>query len=465
MMPPLIYYIICTILSVTILIGISLMSKVKTAVLGNLLSSFATAFAIIVTLVYFNIFSEPIILYVILACLAIGTIIGMFLAQKVKMIQMPQLVALLNGVGGAASALVGAGAMFTSTTTFDFATAVIALIIGIITFTGSLIAAGKLANIIDGKPVIWKGHQTLTTTPIVLLFAIIVCAIVLDIPGSIIMLIAVPVSAFLGIAFSIRVGGADMPITISLLNSLSGVAGAIAGMAIGDILLVTIGGIVGASGLLLTQIMCRSMNSSLLNILQGKTSATKKNTKVPTKVDNNIKISTEVQDLSASQVLCKAKKVIIVPGYGMALAQAQHLVKQLSDTLEKNGVEVKYAIHPVAGRMPGHMNVLLCEADVEYEQLFEMDDINVEFSSCDACIVVGANDVLNPAARDAEGTPIYGMPILNVDQAKHIIICNYDLRPGYAGVENPIYTRNSGINLLLGDAAETLQNLLNELKM
>ena len=178
-----------------------------------------------------------------------------------------------------------------------------------------------------------------------------------------------------------------------------------------------------------------------------------------------LEVPTDLAQTSAIRVLSKAKKVIIVPGYGMAIAQAQHLVKQLSDTLEKNGAEVKYAIHPVAGRMPGHMNVLLCEADVEYEQLYEMDDINEEFKDCDVCIVVGANDVLNPAARESEGTPIYGMPILNVDESKHIIFCNMSLNPGYAGVDNPLYNRSSGMSLLLGDASETLEQLLNELNM
>ena len=307
-------------------------------------------------------------------------------------------------------------------------------------------------------------------------------------------------SILFGVFFSIRVGGADMPITISLLNSLSGVAGAIAGMAVSDIFLVAVGGIVGASGLLLTQIMCRAMNRSLLSILMGTTK--KPIQKQPVITDNeNEQLVQRVMDLEkkikeleeivknlegrvqalstqldeaeqqgaatpeekkdpVADILGKAKNVIIVPGYGMALAQAQHQVKQLADKLTSKGATVRYAIHPVAGRMPGHMNVLLAEADVSYEDLYEMEAINDDFAKADLAIVIGANDVLNPAARNAEGTPIYGMPVLNVDQAPEVIICNYDLKPGYAGVENPLYTRERGVYLELGDAKETLQRLM-----
>lgn len=475
------YYIACTLLSLIILYGISLMSKVKTAVKGNLLNSIATALAIIVALIYFEIFPQKAVLYIIILCMAIGIIIGLYLTKKVRMIEMPQLVAFLNGIGGAASLIVGGCTLFVTNSKFELATAIIALIIGTMTFTGSLIAAAKLSNLISVRPVTWKFHQVLIGISIISILVIIALFIIVNnLPILLLLLIATILSGFLGVAIVIRVGGADMPITISLLNSFSGVAGSICGMAIGDILLVSVGGIVGASGLILTQIMCESMNSSLLKILQGKT--TTKTSEEKLSISENDKYKNQngsienesienksiendstKKELKASEVLSKAKKVIIVPGYGMALAQAQHLVKQLSDTLESNGSEVKFAIHPVAGRMPGHMNVLLCEVDVDYDQLYEMDDINDEFSSCDVCIVVGANDVLNPAARDAVDTPIYGMPILNVDRAKHIIFCNYDLKPGYAGIDNPLYKRTEDVSLLLGDASETLQNLLNEL--
>ena len=463
-MEPFVYYIICAFLSITVLIGIALMSKVKTAIMGNILSSVATLIAIIVTLLYFRILSDKWTIYTIFVCLFVGSIIGLILAQKVKMIQMPQLVATLNGVGGAASALVGGAAIFSANATFELATATVALFVGTLTFTGSLIAAGKLANIIDGRPVVWKGHTALMSTSISLLLFILITFLFFNPPMLLTTIVAIFISAFLGIGIAIRVGGADMPITISLLNSFSGVAAAIAGLAINDILLVSIGGIVGSSGLLLTQIMCKSMNSSLSKILQGKTSVSKGVHNKEKKSEDVGHVNEKSKDVPVEEILRSAKKAIIVPGYGMAIAQAQHLVKQLSDILEDNGCEVKYAIHPVAGRMPGHMNVLLAEADVSYEQLYEMEDINDEFKDCDVCIVVGANDVLNPAAREAEGTPIYGMPILNVDEAKHIVFCNSSLSPGYAGVENPLYKRTEGISILLGDASETLANIIKDIK-
>ena len=241
-----------------------------------------------------------------------------------------------------------------------------------------------------------------------------------------------------------------MPITISLLNSLSGVAAAISGLAVADVLLVSVGAIVGASGLLLTQIMCRAMNRKLLDILLGKTTVFQTE-------EREIKEKKSQKD--PLKLVKSAKNVIIVPGYGMAVAQAQHLVKSLADKLKARGAQVRFAIHPVAGRMPGHMNVLLAEADVDYEDLYEMEAINSDFKNADLTIVVGANDVLNPAARNMEGTPIYGMPILNVDECPEVLIFNYDLRPGYSGVPNPLYEKEN-VTLVLGDAAETLPEIL-----
>ncbi|HBN83055.1 MAG TPA: NAD(P)(+) transhydrogenase (AB-specific), partial [Clostridiales bacterium] len=270
---------------------------------------------------------------------------------------------------------------------------------------------------------------------------------------------------FFGVAFTIRVGGADMPITISLLNSLSGVAGSIAGMASNNPLTVAIGGIVGASGLLLTQIMCRSMNRHLLDILLGKTTSTGHSKGVAVEASTVVTASDSEEDIVSdlASIIKSAKRVIIVPGYGMALAQAQHLVSQLSDSLEQNGALLDFAIHPVAGRMPGHMNVLLAEANISYEKLREMDDINPEFPNCDLAIVIGANDVINPAANTAEGTPIYGMPVLDVDKAKHIVICNFDLKPGYAGVDNPLYKMRN-VTMKLGDAKDTVKELIDMLR-
>ena len=466
-----IYYILCALLSLLVLQGISMMSKVETAVKGNTLSAVSLFLGVVLTLVFYGIFSVGTIYLFIL----VGSIIGFLLAKKVKMIEMPQLVALLNGVGGAASAFVGIlsfvriGSIPSNYETFTSITAILAVVIGLITLVGSLVAAAKLHKVLPQHPVIWPKHQLIASTLLVLS---IIAVVLSGFAGAttqllfnpyFIILLAILASSLFGYTFAIRVGGADMPITISLLNSLSGVAGAIAGMAIGDILLIAVGGIVGASGLFLTQIMCRSMNRDLMTILLGKTAV------VPTKqskesqpaetADDSHEVIEETIDYSS---LLKAKEVIIVPGYGMALAQAQHLVKQLADQLSSQGANVRFAIHPVAGRMPGHMNVLLAEADVPYDQLHEMEIINPDFKQTDLVVVVGANDVLNPAARDAEGTPIHGMPILNVDQAKEVIICNFDTKPGYAGVDNPLY-HNQNTKMLLGDAKESLQLLLQAL--
>ena len=480
----LLYYFICTVLALVVLLGLFMMTKVKTAVKGNMLSAFGLLAGIVVTLIRYNVLGV-VSIYIFML---IGILIGLIMYRRVKMIQMPQMVALLNGLGGAASAIVGTlsligiGNAQTDYFVFSNVTASLALVVGLITLVGSLIAAGKLHRILPQKPVVWKNHAAITKFTLAgsLLAVVLALFIGISIPvisnPYFILLVAIIFSSFFGYVFAIRVGGADMPITISLLNSLSGVAGAVAGMAIGHILLVAVGGIVGASGLLLTQIMCKAMNRSLMDILTGKTSAKSKQQTKKLAIANPSEVIIEKEEVSstgkskelntktATDVLALAKSVIIVPGYGMALSQAQHLVKQLADQLELNGADVKYAIHPVAGRMPGHMNVLLAEADVSYEQLYEMDAMNDEFKNTDAVIVIGANDVLNPAARDAVDTPIYGMPILNVDQAKEIIICNFDLSPGYARVENPLYERTEGVYLKLGDAKESLQQLLMELK-
>lgn len=493
------YYGLCALLSIGILVGIAFMSKVKKAVLGNRISAICLFLGIALTLVY-NAILPAWTLYV---GIALGVIVGLIMAEKVQMIQMPQMVALLNGLGGAASAIVGGFAMFGIGTGLDYfskTTSALAFAIGMLTLTGSLVAAGKLHKILPQKPIIYKGHQFWTMASLILTLVAVILYIVLQPLPLTITIIAIAIfvlAGFFGYIFAIRVGGADMPITISLLNSLSGVAGAIAGLAINDLLLVAIGGIVGASGLLLTQIMCKAMNRKIGAILLGATSAhegkkpvekaktaetaqladnqtqaetTKADEKTiensseeNTVVEEKAEVAEEVAKVDPIEVLKNAKSVIIVPGYGMAIAQAQHLVKQLADKLVEQGSSVKYAIHPVAGRMPGHMNVLLCEANVEYEDLYEMQDVNPEFATADATIVIGANDVLNPAAREAEGTPIYGMPILSVDKCKNIFIFNYDLKPGYAGVENPLYTRKEGVYLYLGNARETLKTVLTQL--
>ncbi len=464
-----VYYVICAVLSILVLVGIAMMSKVKTAARGNALSATAMGLGVIVTLLKLQVVTLPWLIGGIL----IGGIIGTLLYTRVKMIQMPQMVALLNGIGGGASALVGALTLFqlpVSNVYFTLVTAFLAIIIGMLTLVGSLVAAGKLHRVLPQKSVVWPFHNVATSlTLIVAVFFLLIGTLNYQMPNALIyaMIGTMLFSALFGLYFSIRVGGADMPITISLLNSLSGVAGAIAGMAIGDIFLVAVGGVVGASGLLLTQIMCRAMNRSLINILipHGKAKAPAKSAAPASKTPATPQPKQESSPIDQAVAMLRgAKRVIIVPGYGMALAQAQQQVKQLADKLARGGADVKYAIHPVAGRMPGHMNVLLAEANVDYDSLYEMEAINDQFANTEAVIVIGANDVLNPAARNAEGTPIYGMPVLNVDQAKQVIICNFDLKPGYAGVENPLYSRGEGVALCLGDAKATIDQILSGLE-
>ncbi|MCR5207365.1 MAG: NAD(P)(+) transhydrogenase (Re/Si-specific) subunit beta [Eubacterium sp.] len=464
LIPNTVFYIISGVLVLGVLIGLSLMSKPKTARAGNALSAASAVIAIAVTMYNYEILTAPFIW----GAIAVGIVFSLIIIFKVKMIQMPQLVALLNGFGGLSSALVAVLSHRQAEDKFSSYAALIALVIGFVTFTGSLVAAGKLAKLLPQKPVVVKGH----TAIIVITLILTVLAVIVDADLWVVALLA----AEFGIMFSIRVGGADMPITISLLNSLSGVAGGIAGIAVGDVMLVAIGGIVGASGLLLTQIMCKAMNRKLINILLGSTSvkavketapeadaeeaATEAETEEEPEAEAEAQETEEEKsELTPSEILGNVSKVIIIPGYGMALAQAQSKVKMLADKLEEKGADVKFAIHPVAGRMPGHMNVLLCEVDVPYDKLYEMDVINPEFADCDAVIVVGANDVINPAANTAEGTPIYGMPVLDAAAAKNVIICNFDENPGYAGVPNPLYKMDNTL-LLLGDAKETVQTLI-----
>ena len=482
-----VYYIICGVLSIGVLLGINMMSKVKSAVKGNRLSALCMLAAVCVTLYKYQIFSAG----MMWAGLAIGAAIGIYLTIKVEMITMPQTVALLNGLGGAASAvaaLLTLAAVNSQAGIFAIVTGGIALAVGALTFSGSLIAAGKLHKLLPQKPTVLPAHQALTTVSFLGMIAFIV---LLPIKPELMMSISVAglvISLLFGIFFAIRVGGADMPITISLLNSTSGVAASIAGMAIGDILLVSVGGIVGASGLLLTQIMCRAMNRSLASILFSKAASPAKSAQPAKPASPSASSSKEASEKQAQQTgeakpaqqeltatghadksqlpswFSNAKEIIFIPGYGMALSQAQGLVKQLADKLESMGKNVRFAIHPVAGRMPGHMNVLLCEVDIPYDKLYEMEAINPDFDKTDLAIIIGASDVVNPAANTAEGTPIYGMPVLAAEKAKKLIICNYDLQPGYAGVPNPLYEPNPNTMMLLGDAKESINTMLDSLR-
>ncbi len=466
-MSDLTYYILSGVCVALVLLGINLMSKVKLSVKGNALSAVSMVMAMAIIVVKNQLWPRDwnLALY---AVLAIAAVYGIYMALQIKMIAMPQTIALLNGLGGAASALVAAVTAIEGATgaypVFESATAGLALAVGGVTLTGSLIAAGKLARILDARPKSLKNHNLIFGA---LLLACVV-GMVMQTVGCGAWAILTGVTALVaGVVFVMRVGGADMPITISLLNSLSGVAGGIAGMAIGDPLLVVVGGIVGASGLILTQDMCKAMNRTLGAILTGKTTATPAKTPVAVaavaKAEEKKAAPVEAKaakldEQGAAAALQKAKKVIIVPGYGMALSQAQGEVAHLTSVLEARGTEVKFAIHPVAGRMPGHMSVLLCEADIDYDKLFMMEDINDDFASCDMAIVIGANDVTNPAANTAEGTPIYGMPVLSVEKAPMTVFCNFDTKPGYAGVDNPLYTADN-VLMMLGDAKASVAKL------
>ena len=460
-----IYNILTVLLSLCVLYSIHLMNNPKTAVRGNALGALALTVAVVVTLVSAKILTLP-ILWV---SMFIGSAIGTYFAVRVTMIQMPQVVALLNGFSGGSAAVV-ALLMLTSLGVpelFGKLAAGQAILIGPMTFSASLVAAGKLHGKLPQKPIVLPRHSMLCGSLIAAGF-LLWGWIALDSSPTPFFATSVlfTLSLIFGVLFSIRVGGADMPITISLLNALTGIAGALAGMVVADPLLVAVGGIVGAAGLLLTRLMCKAMNRNLMSILLGQTAKSSVSKAVSSStLSEPVQQKTTLENIVspmefAASVLARAQKVIIVPGYGMALAQAQHTVKSLADLLESRGADVAYAIHPVAGRMPGHMNVLLAEADVDYEKLLEMDAANPLFADSDVVLVVGANDVINPAAKEAEGTPIYGMPVLDVSDAPHVIICNYDAKPGYAGVENPLYTRE-GVLLLEGDAARTVDEVKN----
>ncbi len=468
-----VFYILSAFLSVAVLLGIHWMSKVETAARGNRLSAVAMLAAIIVTFIRYQIVGVA----DIWIGLAAGSVISLIIVKRTKMIAMPQLVGLLNGLGGFAS--VGAAILTLGYRQdiglFERVTALVGMAVGAFTFSGSVVAAGKLHRILPQKPIRLPAGRLLLGASAALMLLLLVIHVLLPGGMAIVWLLAL-VSLLFGLLFALPVGGADMPITISLLNSTSGVAAAITGMAIGDVLLVSVGGIVGASGLLLTRIMCKAMNRKLSSILLASpvkapaASTVRSNEQdvlqVQQPFEDTVPESVHVQEAVAAQEgdlpvwLGEAKRVIIIPGYGMAVSQAQEQVKALHDALERGGREVRFAIHPVAGRMPGHMNVLLAEVDIPYDKLFEMDEINPDMSSTDLVLVIGANDVVNPAANTAEGTPIYGLPVLNAQEAKRLVICNFDGKPGYAGVDNPLYEAHPDVLLMFGDAKESLQRIL-----
>ncbi|HDQ44674.1 MAG TPA: NAD(P)(+) transhydrogenase (Re/Si-specific) subunit beta, partial [bacterium] len=444
--------------SILFILGIKMLSKPDTARRGNLVSAAGMLIAVVITL-----FSGGLSFHWIIAGLIIGSLIGAVSARLVKMTAMPEMVALFNGFGGIASLLVGWAEYHArpDLPTFTAVAVFLAVLIGGVAFSGSMIAFAKLAEKISGKPVLYRGQQIVNA--LIVLGLIAAGAIWMNDPageyGNLIFIGIVLLSLILGVLGVIPIGGGDMPVVISLLNSYSGLAACAAGFIILNNVLIVSGALVGASGFILTNIMCKAMNRSLANVLfSGFGSAAPSG--------GGRAVQGEARPVSAEDayyILEAAGSVAIVPGYGMAVAQAQHAVRELGEILEKNGAEVRYVIHPVAGRMPGHMNVLLAEANVPYDQLAEMDDVNPIINTVDVCLVIGANDVVNPDARENPDSPIYGMPIINVDFSKTTIVMKRSLNVGFAGIENPLFFKEN-TRMLFGDAKASLSALIAEFK-
>ena len=431
------------------IIGMKRLGSPATARSGNQVSAAGMLLAIIVILVDQSVVSYT----VIIAGLVVGGAIGALLAKRVEMTDMPQLVAAFNGFGGGASALVAA-AEFLSISSLPVETEVsvaLSTAIGAVTLTGSFVAFGKLQGIIPGRPVGFRGQVGFD---IALAGSVLASGVWMVVAGG-----ATPfwiltgLAALLGITRTLPIGGADMPVVVAFLNSLSGLAAASAGFVIGSNALIIAGALVGASGLILTASMSKAMNRSLANVLFASFGGTTASTDA---IGERYVRRASVDDVAVT--LAYADSVIVVPGYGLAVAQAQHAIRDLADRLEARGVDVRYASHPVAGRMPGHMNVLLAEADVSYDVLLDLDEINDDFARTDVALVVGANDVVNPSARDDAGSPIYGMPILNVDKATTRVVVKRSLSPGFAGIDNPLFYEE-GTLMLFADAKDALEAL------
>ncbi len=444
--------------AVLFILGIKRLSSPKTARSGNTVASIGMLIAIVATLVSYGHLDFKIIIIGMI----IGSIIGAFFAIKVQMTQMPQMVAIFNGFGGGASALVAAAEYFNpaNPSTFNAATIAISVFVGTLTFTGSFIAFGKLQGFISGKPIVFPGQKILNALIAICLVLLGTYTVMGGSDTTYYFYGLVTLSALIGITLTIPIGGADMPVVISLLNSYSGVAAAATGFVLMNNGLIISGALVGASGLILTNIMCKGMNRSLTNVIFGAVGLVQETS---ASGDGKQMLVKSASTEEAAMILDAADKIIIVPGYGLAVAQAQHAVREVADFLEAHGKKVLYAIHPVAGRMPGHMNVLLAEANVPYEQLKDLDQINPEFEDCDVAIVLGANDVVNPAARHDKSSPIYGMPILNVDKAKTVLVNKRTMNPGFAGIQNELFGFDNTL-MVFGDAKATLTDLLKELK-
>ena len=442
--------------AILFILGIKRLSSPKTARSGNTVASMGMLIAIVATLVSFDLLDFQ----TIAIGMIIGTIIGAFFAIKVDMTQMPQMVAIFNGFGGGASALVAAAEYLNpaNPSTFNSATIAISVFVGTLTFTGSFIAFGKLQGFVSGRPIVFTGQKLLNALIAISLVSLGTFSVIGGETDSYFYGL-VALSALIGITLTIPIGGADMPVVISLLNSYSGVAAAATGFVLMNNGLIIAGALVGASGLILTKIMCKGMNRSLANVIFGAVGLTQD---TPSGDKKQIQVKSASTE-EVAMILESAEKIIIVPGYGLAVAQAQHALREVADFLEKMGKKVLYAIHPVAGRMPGHMNVLLAEANVPYEQLLDLEQVNPEFKTCDVAIVLGANDVVNPAARHDTSSPIYGMPILDVDKAKTVLVNKRTMNPGFAGIQNELFGFDNTL-MVFGDAKAVLLDLHKDLK-
>ena len=442
--------------SILFIVGLKMLGSPDTARRGNLFSSMGMLLAVLVTLV-----DQSIIDFTwIVVGLISGGVIGYLAATKVQMTSMPEMVAIFNGFGGIASLLVGSAEFIRGS---DYLFPIyLTVLIGGVTFTGSLIAYGKLSEIIGGRPTLYKGQQIVNSLLLLLIVAIGIEMIFMQgiFTANQTLLILCGLAMILGVLFVIPIGGADMPVVIALLNSFSGLAACAAGFVIENNVLIVAGSLVGASGLILTNIMCKAMNRSLANVLFSGFGSVIENTATSSAEQGEVK---PINTSDAYLILEAASSVLIVPGYGMAVAQAQHAVRELGELLESNGAEVKYAIHPVAGRMPGHMNVLLAEANVSYDVLVEPGDVNPIMETIDVCMVIGANDVVNPDAKDNESSPIYGMPIIEVDNAKTVFVLKRSMASGFAGIQNPLFFKQN-TRMLFGDAKETVSALVTEFK-
>ena len=454
------FYVIAAVLFI---LGIKRLSSPKTARTGNALASIGMLIAILATVTSPGVGIE-LDFKLIAIGMIVGSILGATFAMRVEMTQMPQMVAIFNGFGGGASALVATAELSSKygtpdQTTFLITTIILSVFIGTLTLTGSFIAFGKLQGFISGQPIVFKGQQILNTIIMISIITFGVYTVTSGANEINAFYAVIALSALIGITLTIPIGGADMPVVISLLNSYSGIAASATGFVLMNNGLIIAGALVGASGLILTNIMCKGMNRSLSNVIFGAVGLSSEEGSSEAK---QISIKSSTTD-EAAMILDAADKVIVVPGYGLAVAQAQHAVREVAEQLESMGKKVLYAIHPVAGRMPGHMNVLLAEANIPYELLKDLDEINPEFEDCDVAIVLGANDVVNPAARHDSSSPIFGMPILDVDKSRTVIVNKRTMNPGFAGIQNELFGFENTV-MVFGDAKEMLNTLHKDLK-